>query len=51
MIRADDMLHSGSHRDVILASFARRGIEPQGLGGWQLATNEIGIAGHVENAE
>jgi len=52
MIEADEMLQSGRHRDVILAAFSRRGIEPHNLGEWQLATvNEIGIAEHVESAD
>jgi Fungalysin metallopeptidase (M36) len=52
LIQADEMLHSGRHCDAILASFNRRGIEPQYPHAWQLATTgEIGIAGHVENAD
>jgi hypothetical protein len=52
MIEADEMLQSGRHRDVILAAFSRRGIEPHNMGEWQLATvNEIGIAEHVESAD
>jgi hypothetical protein len=37
MLRADELLHSGRHREQILASFSRRGIEPQDFGEWQLA--------------
>jgi hypothetical protein len=52
MIQADEILHSGQYRDLILAVFSRRGIEPHDLGTWQLATaNEIGIAEHVESAD
>jgi len=52
MIHADEILHSGRHRDVILAAFSRRGIEPHDFGAWHLATaNERGIAEHVESAD
>ena len=52
MIQADEMLHSGRHREVILAAFSRRGIEPHDFGAWHLATaNERGIAEHVESAD
>jgi hypothetical protein len=50
VIQADELLHSGRHRDVILASFSRRGIEPHDLRALQSATtDEIGTDEHVEN--
>lgn len=52
MIEADEMLHSGRHRDAILAAFSARGIAPHDLGGWQLATaNEMCIGEHSEGAD
>jgi hypothetical protein len=52
MIQADEMLHSGRHRDMILGAFFARGIESHGLGAWQLATaNEMCIAEHSEGAD
>jgi hypothetical protein len=42
MLQADERLYSGRHREVILASFVRRGIKPQDIREWQLmTTNEV----------
>jgi hypothetical protein len=50
MLRADELLHSGRHRELILAAFSRRGIEPQDIGEWQvrrLVRAAPGISTHV----
>jgi hypothetical protein len=36
MLQADEVLHSGRHRELIRASFSQRGVEPQDLREWQL---------------
>jgi hypothetical protein len=36
MLQADEVLHSGRHRELIRASFSQRGVEPQDIRGWQL---------------
>jgi hypothetical protein len=45
MLHADELLYSGRHREVILASFCRRGIEPQDFCDWQrMTTSEVDVA-------
>jgi hypothetical protein len=38
MLWADQLLHSGRHRELILSSFSRRGIEPRDIRGVQAAS-------------
>jgi hypothetical protein len=52
IIQADEVLHSGRHRDVILASFSARGIEPHDLRDLQLLTaHETAITEQVARAD
>jgi hypothetical protein len=37
MLQADEVLYSGRHRELIRASFSRRGVEPQDIREWQPA--------------
>jgi hypothetical protein len=46
ILQADELLYSGQHSEVIRASFSRRGIEPEDVCGWRLAS-EARVAGHV----
>jgi hypothetical protein len=48
ILQANELLHSGQHRELIHASFSRRGIEPEGVCGWPPArTSEVHVGGHV----
>jgi hypothetical protein len=46
ILQADELLHSGQHRELIRASFSRRGIEPEDVCGWRPAS-EARVAGQV----
>jgi hypothetical protein len=50
MIQADEMLHSGRHRDAILAAFSARGIEPHDLRSWQTPKQMAAIAEPAKRA-
>jgi hypothetical protein len=48
ILQANELLHSGQHRELIRASFSRRGIESEDVCGWPLAkTSEAHLGGHV----
>lgn len=36
MLQADEVLHSGRHRELIRAAFSQRGVEPQDIREWRL---------------
>jgi hypothetical protein len=44
MLQADELLHSGRYREMIRTSFSRRGIEPQDIAAWQLATTSESLS-------
>jgi hypothetical protein len=45
MLHADELLHLGRYRELIRASFSRRGIEPQDIREWPSSTDSSEVRG------